>query len=88
MGNPFKTTSYGVPNGEFRIMNTTFYAYDHLSEELSELLEAFELKLNRSKERLEKAQMFHDADKVQALRTQILQWNRELFSEDFHTVSK
>lgn len=59
-------------------MNATNYQFGSLSEELSELLEAFDLKLNRSKERLNKAQEYQDLDRVIALRKKILDWNKEI----------
>jgi len=59
-------------------MNTTIYQFGSLSDELSELLEAFELKLNRSKEKLDKAQEYQDVDRVIALRKKILDWNKEI----------
>jgi len=59
-------------------MNTTIYQFGSLSDELSELLEAFELKLNRSKEKLDKAQEYQDVDRVIALRKKILDWNKDI----------
>jgi len=59
-------------------MNTTIYQFGSLSDELSELLQAFELKLNRSKEKLDKAQEYQDVDRVIALRKKILDWNEDI----------
>lgn len=59
-------------------MNATIYQYQHLSEELSELLEAFELKLKRSRERLAKAQYFEDEGKVEHLLEEVKQWQDSL----------
>ncbi|MBI1221338.1 MAG: hypothetical protein GC180_01940 [Bacteroidetes bacterium] len=63
-------------------MNATLYQYQHLSDELSELLEAFELKLNRSRERLSKAQYFEDEGKVEHLLEDVRQWKEMLGSRE------
>jgi len=74
----FAPSCFGGTSAVLAPMNTTIYQFGSLSDELSELLEAFELKLSRSKEKLDKAQEYQDVDRVIALRKKILDWNKDI----------
>lgn len=59
-------------------MNYNLYQYSQLSDELSELLEAFELKLQHCSTKLRKARFETDAEKVTDLLKEVKQWNTQI----------
>ena len=59
-------------------MNSPFVQYQHLSDELLEMLEAFEIKLRNSSLKLKKAQYYEEAQKAQQLLDRLHAWNKEL----------